>query len=102
MTKKFATIIFLMFFVVAAGTFGYMVIEKWNILDSLYMTSITLSSIGFGEVHPLSPAGKIFTMVLIAFGFSLVAGIAGIFTSLILQGEVGNVLRRQKMRESIR
>ncbi len=102
MNKKFATIIFLMVFVIAAGTCGFMIIEKWNVLDSLYMTSITLSSIGFGEVHALSPAGKIFTMVLIAFGFSLVAGIAGLFTSLILQGEVGNVLRRQKMRESIK
>ncbi len=102
MNKKFFAIIFLMFFVIAAGTAGYMIIEKWNLLDSLYMTSITLSSIGFGEVHALSPAGKIFTMALIAFGFSLVAGIAGLFTSLILQGEVGNVLRRQKMRESIK
>ncbi|MBA3051818.1 MAG: potassium channel protein [Candidatus Omnitrophota bacterium] len=102
MNRKIATIIFLVLFVIAAGTFGYMLIEKWNLMDSLYMTSITLSSIGFGEVHPLSPAGKIFTMVLILFGFSLVAGLAGLFTSLILQGEVGNVLRRQKMKETIK
>jgi len=102
MNKKLATIVFMVILVISTGTFGYMLIEKWNLMDSLYMTSITLSSIGFGEVHPLSPAGKIFTMVLILFGFSLVAGLAGLFTSLILQGEVGNILRRQKMTEAIK
>jgi len=95
-------ILFAAVFVVAAGTGGYVILEKWNVLDALYMTTITLSSIGYGEVHPLSPTGKIFTIILIAFGFSLVAGIVGFFTSLLLKGEVGNIIRRQKMNDVIK
>ncbi|PIU18836.1 MAG: potassium channel protein [Elusimicrobia bacterium CG08_land_8_20_14_0_20_44_26] len=102
MFKKILPIALVAFFIIAAGTAGYMVIEKWNLLDSLFMTSITLSSIGYGEVHPLSVQGKIFTMVLIVFGFSIVAGIVGFFTSLILKGEVGNIIRRQKMNDAIK
>lgn len=50
------------------GTAGYMVIERWSFLDAAYMTVITLSTIGYGEVHPLGAAGRIFTMVLIVVG----------------------------------
>ena len=102
MNRRFFTILFAAVFVVAVGTGGYVILEKWNILDALYMTAITLSSIGYGEVHPLSPTGKIFTIILIVFGFSLVAGIVGLFTSLILKGEVGNIIRRQKMSDAIK
>jgi len=50
------------------GTSGYMIIEKWGFLDSLYMVVITLATVGYREIHPLSPAGMIFTMFLIVFG----------------------------------
>ena len=58
------------------GTVGYQLIEGWNLVDSLYMTSITLTTVGFSEVHPLSDFGKIFTLLIIFFG-------AGIFTYAI-------------------
>ncbi len=102
MSKKIIIIISVFLSAIAVGTAGYMVIEKWNLLDSLYMTTITFSSIGYGEVHPLDASGKIFTILLILFGFSLVAAIAGMLTSLILKGEVGNIIRRQKMKEMIK
>ena len=54
--------------VVCAGTLGYMVIEHWNLADALYMTVITVGTVGFREVHPLSRAGEVFTMVLILAG----------------------------------
>ncbi len=65
-------------FVVAVGTSGYMVLEGWSLRESLYMTVITLSTVGFGEVRPLSEGGQIFTVGLIlggvaALGFALVA-----------------------------
>ena len=52
------------------GTIGYESIEGWNLFDSLYMTFITLASIGYGEVHPLSDSGRMFTIVLISLGVS--------------------------------
>jgi voltage-gated potassium channel len=53
------------------GTLGYIVIESYNFLDAVYMTIITVASVGFGEVRPLSSAGKIFTMILIMINLGL-------------------------------
>ena len=56
---------------VLTGTLGYMYIEQMNTLDALYMTIITVATVGFHEVHPLSDPGKIFTMALIVGGTGL-------------------------------
>ncbi|MFH1088722.1 MAG: potassium channel protein [Patescibacteria group bacterium] len=50
------------------GVIGYMVIERWSFLEALYMVVITLATVGYREIHPLSTAGTIFTMLLIVFG----------------------------------
>ena len=49
------------------GTLGYHVVEGWAYFDALYMTAITLTTVGYGETHPLSQAGRVFTIFL-AFG----------------------------------
>jgi len=54
------------------GTLGYMIIEGWNLGDALYMTAITLSTVGFGEVRDLSSTGKIFTVLLIFLGVGVI------------------------------
>jgi len=50
------------------GTAGYVYIEGWSVFDSLYMTAITLTSVGYQEVHPLSRAGRVFTIFLVICG----------------------------------
>ena len=50
------------------GITGYVVIEGWGVLDAVYMTTISLTTVGYNEVHPLSSAGRIFTALLIAMG----------------------------------
>lgn len=50
------------------GTAGYMVLERWSFLDALFMTVITITTVGYGLVHPLSTVGRVFTMVLIVVG----------------------------------
>ena len=83
------------------GVSGYELIEGWSTLDALYMTVITLSSVGFNEVHPLSTYGRIFTMVLILGGTGvLVYGVSTI-TAFVVGGEFSDVLRRRKMQNKI-
>lgn len=69
--------------ILLAGVIGYRLIEGWPWIECLYMTLITVSTVGFQEVHPLSPAGRLFTLALIVFGVSVVAiGLSGLFEAL--------------------
>jgi voltage-gated potassium channel len=72
--------------VIAVGTLGYRFIEAWNWADCFYMTIITVSTVGFGEIHPLSAGGRIFTAGLIIFGVGVIAyGIAGILETIFFK-----------------
>ncbi len=55
-------------FVITAGVFGDVLIEVWSFLDALYMTVTTIATVGYGEIHPLSKAGRLFTIFLILGG----------------------------------
>ena len=54
--------------VLLIGTAGYVVIEGWQILDAIYMTVITITTVGYGEVRTVSPTGRVFTLALICMG----------------------------------
>jgi voltage-gated potassium channel len=64
-----ATVILIVLLVL--GTLGYHILEGMNLIDALYMTVITISTVGFGEIDPLEPAGRLFTIVLIVAGVLL-------------------------------
>lgn len=85
----------------SAGVGGYMVIEGWNFLDALYMTVITLATIGYGEVHPLSSAGRVFTIFLILGGIGTMTYIFSSITALLIEGELKDIFRRLKMDHKI-
>jgi len=72
--------------VVTGGTFGYVVIEGWSAWDALYMTVTTVATVGFREVHPLSPAGQAFTLVLIVLGVSTALYAFSAFAALVVEG----------------
>jgi voltage-gated potassium channel len=83
------------------GTLGYHLIEGWDLLESLYMTVITITTVGFHEENPLSPAGKVFTMCLIIVGFGICVFFLTNFTGLILRGEITNWIRRYIMNAKV-
>ena len=79
------------------GTAGYYFIEGWDLLESLYMTVITITTVGFQEENPLSPEGKIFTIFLIFFGFGISVYFFSNLVQLLLKGELLNWVRRYFM-----
>jgi voltage-gated potassium channel len=85
--KKFLAPLMLLGSLTIIGTFGYIYIDNYPPLDALYMTVITLGTVGFGEIHPLSDAGKIFTIFLIIASLGLVAYYITLVTRLLLDGE---------------
>ena len=88
--------------IVLAGTLGYHFIEGWSFLDSLYMTIITLATVGYGETHPLSTGGRIFTMFLIVGGMGIILYGVSEVTEFIVEGGFGGIVRRRSMERSIR
>jgi voltage-gated potassium channel len=87
--------------VTVVGTAGFHFIEGWPWFDGFYMVLITLTTIGYQEVHPLSHAGRIFNVGLIATGVALVFLAFGSLTQALLEFELGNFLGRRKMQRDI-
>jgi voltage-gated potassium channel len=81
--------------VIAFGTVGYRVIEGWPPLDCFYMTMITLTTIGFGEIYPLSQQGRVFTVVIIFLGFGIVGYSALTGVRFFIEGEFTRLLKRR-------
>lgn len=99
--NKLTGIVFILTVIILTGTLGYSTLEGWSLLESLYMTIITLSSVGFMEVHPLSNTGRIFTMVLILCGSGVLIYGISVITAFVVEGELTDVLRRKKMDKKI-
>lgn len=87
--------------VIICGIAGYMLIEGWSLLDAAYMTVITIATVGFSEVHVLSPAGQIFTICLIASGVTAAAYAIGRFLEFLLEGYLSEVLGGRSMKKRI-
>ncbi|NLF39542.1 potassium channel protein [bacterium] len=84
------------------GTIGYHLIEDWSYFDGFYMTVITITTIGFGELYPLSRDGRIFTVVLALGGVGTVASILSSAASVIISGEFSRAMRGRHMEHDIR
>ncbi|MGD0355325.1 MAG: potassium channel protein [Dehalococcoidia bacterium] len=93
--SRFIIWIFALLFLIAFGTLGYMVIEKWNAFDAFYMTVITISTVGFMELHSLSVAGRVFTTVLILSGVGTAFYILTSIVRVTLEGEFGTFGRHR-------
>jgi voltage-gated potassium channel len=85
----------------AAGTVGFHFIEHWSWFDSFYMVVITLSTIGYSEVHTLSQAGREFNIVLITSGVALVFLMIGALTQALLEFELLRVFGKRRMEREV-
>ena len=85
----------------AGGTLGYVLIEGWSSFDALYMTVITLTTVGYLEVHPLSSAGRAFTMLLALGGIFTMFYLAGDLIRGMVSGDVARLLGRQRMERTL-
>ncbi|MDQ4091439.1 MAG: potassium channel protein [Actinomycetota bacterium] len=88
-------------FSLAYGTVGFMVIEGFGLLNAVYMTVTTLTTVGFGEIEPLGPGGRLFTLSLIAIGFTAAFSLLAVLTGQLVSGQLGRSLTRRTMRQRI-
>lgn len=86
---------------IVIGTVGYIALEGWSWFDALYMAVITLMTIGYGEVHPLSQAGRTFTMILALLGATTLAAAATYVLRFIVSGELNQAFGRQRMQRAL-
>jgi voltage-gated potassium channel len=99
--KQFILPFLLMSVLIIIGTFGYMIIEGYNLLDAFYMTIITVATVGYGEVEPLSAAGKIFTSFLIMTSFGTFAYAVSTITRFVVDGEFNHLFKQQQLSAAI-
>ena len=79
------------------GTFGYIIIDDMSLIDALYQAGITFTTVGFGEIAPISDLGRIFTIGLIIFGFLVFSVAIGIIVDVLNKGELQKVIKERKM-----
>ncbi len=99
--KKILIGVLVTFTFLVIGTVGYTVLEHFTLLDAIYMTVITITTVGFGEIQPLSSTGRIFTMFLILFGFGSIGFLVAAFTEALVEKASSPNLRKKIMQNRI-
>ncbi len=95
---KIIRVVLILFFTVTLGSVGYMVIEDWPFFDSLYMTIITITTVGYGEVREMSILGRVFTIALIYMGMFIIV----LSTQAIVEFKISAIIGRKKLKQQIK
>ncbi len=99
--QRFLWLLALLLGSVLSGVIGYMMIEGYSLLEALYMTVITIGTVGYGEVKPLSSAGKIFTMVIIFVNIGVVAYSLSTLAAMVVEGRIRDYFKSQRETKKI-
>jgi voltage-gated potassium channel len=91
----------LMMSIILLGIGGFMLVEGWPFMDALFMTVTTISTVGFGEVHPLSVGGRIVTMFLILFAIALFGYFFSKIVTVMVEGRIRSFIKGRKMEQQI-
>ena len=95
--KPFRTPIILTILITLVGTLGYIWIDNFSLMDALYQTGITFTTVGFGEIAPISQLGRIFTLFLIIGGFAIFSYAVGILVEVINKGRLLALFKENRM-----
>ena len=88
-SKRLILPLLVLLIIFEVGVIGYELIEGWGFLDALYMTTISLATVGYGEVHPLSSIGRVFTIGLLFSGVGILLYVVGSVVAFLVEGELG-------------
>ena len=99
--SRFRAPLLVLVFAMAYGTVGYMVLEGFGFLNALYMTAMTVTTVGFGEIQPLSDVGRLFTISLMAIGVLAVFALVAVFTAMLSGGQLSRFLERRAMHRQL-
>ncbi|MDY0232941.1 MAG: NAD-binding protein [Sulfurimonas sp.] len=95
--RKFRLPLILTIMTMLIGTIGYILLEKVTLIDAIYQTGITFTTVGFGEVFEVSNAGRLFTITLIIAGFAVFTSAIGIVVGELNRGTIFKILKERKM-----
>lgn len=102
--KKFRTILFVIaifFTIILFGTVGYVMLEGMSIGDGLYLTALTITTVGYGDIVPTHPMGRAFTVVLVFTSVGFVLYAFSKFAEIMVEGGLRNILERRKMNKQV-
>jgi len=101
LTRRFLFIALAITATLLTGTVGFTLIEKWPPFDAFYMTLTTMTTVGYGEIHELSTAGRVFNSFLIFFGVTTIFIAIGAMTQTIIELEFGDLLGKRRNKRMI-
>jgi voltage-gated potassium channel len=99
--KRFRLPLLILTLVFCYGVIGYMVFLHWNFIDALFMVLTTVTTVGYEEVHPLGPGGRVFTMTVIVFGVGTMLYTLATFGELLVEGHLARYARMRGMERRI-
>ena len=99
--SKINKIIILVISILTIGTTGYMVFSNYSFIDAVYMTVITVTTVGFGEVKPFTPEEKVFTIFLILTSITLFGYAVSTFSEYLVSGKLFDYFKHKKVEKKI-
>jgi voltage-gated potassium channel len=87
--------------ILIVGTTGYMIIEGWRFLDALYMTVITISTVGYREINQIGDVGRVFTILLVAIGVGFTLYVAAAIVQFMVEGQMRIILGKRRLDQKI-
>ncbi|MFC1870007.1 potassium channel family protein [Chloroflexota bacterium] len=100
-SRRLQLALYALIIIIGSGVIGYMLIERWSFIDALFMTIVTITTVGYQEVHPLSEGGKIFSIFLMIGGVGGGLYTLSLFIQYLLEGQFGITMGRHKMQTEI-